>query len=143
MNRGWHGALKSIGHPSILKTRRFGYDGKGQFAIRRCGPPKAGPGPRSARHRPFSKASCPFDKELSVIAARGWDGSVAVYDVPENQHENHILRRSTVPARIAPATADAARDIASKITNALDYVGVIGVELFLVRERCRRTAARQ
>jgi 5-(carboxyamino)imidazole ribonucleotide synthase len=72
---------------------------------------------------------------VSIIAARGWDGSIAVYDVPENRHANHILRESIVPAQIAPQTAAAARDIAARITGALDYVGIIGVELFLARKK--------
>src|SRR4029079_4055524 len=70
----------------------------------------------------------------SIIAARGWDGSIAVYDVPENRHADHILRESIVPARIARDTAKAACDLAARITGALDYVGVIGVELFLAHE---------
>ncbi|MBL8906875.1 MAG: ATP-grasp domain-containing protein, partial [Rhizobiales bacterium] len=75
-----------------------------------------------------------FEREISVIAARGWPGEIAVYDVPENQHENHILRHSIVPAKISKSTADAARDIASKVLAALDYVGVIGVEMFVTRD---------
>ena len=130
---GLAAALQTIGRPSILKTRRLGYDGKGQVAIKDAaadGKAWAAIGKAPAILEGF----VPFTRELSIIAARGWDGSVAVYDVPENEHENHILRRSTVPARIAPATAASARDIAAKITNALDYVGIIGVELFLVGE---------
>ena len=124
-------ALKAIGQPAILKTRRLGYDGKGQFAIKDAA--DAGEAWAAIGKAPaILEGFVPFSRELSIIAARGWDGTVAVYDVPENEHENHILRRSTVPARIAPATASAAHDIAARITNALDYVGIIGVELFLI-----------
>ena len=66
-----------------------------------------------------------------MIAARGWDGSIAVYDVPENHHADHILRTSTVPAAIAPAIAEKAREIGENLVAALDYVGVIGIELFV------------
>jgi 5-(carboxyamino)imidazole ribonucleotide synthase len=130
---GLEKAIARIGRPSILKTRRFGYDGKGQTTIKPETPLDAAwaaIGGKAAILEGFVD----FEKEVSVIAARGWDGSIAVYDVPENRHANHILRKSIVPAGIAPGTARAARDIAARITGALDYVGVIGVELFLARE---------
>ena len=75
-----------------------------------------------------------FEKEISVIAARSWSGEVKVYDVPENHHENHILKTSTVPARISPAVARTAMDFGSRIIAALDYVGVIGIEMFVTAE---------
>ncbi len=130
---GLEEAIARIGRPSILKTRRFGYDGKGQTTIKAetlLDAAWATIGGKAAILEGFVD----FEKEVSVIAARGWDGSIAVYDVPENRHANHILRKSIVPAGIAPGTARAARDIAARITGALDYVGVIGVELFLARE---------
>lgn len=126
-------AVARVGRPAILKTRRFGYDGKGQTSIRADTALEAAwsqIGGRPAILEGFVE----FAKEVSVIAARGWDGSTAVYDVPENRHANHILHQSIVPAAIAPATEAAARDIAQRITKALDYVGVIGVELFLARK---------
>jgi len=126
-------AVAQIGRPAILKTRRFGYDGKGQVSIRYETPLDAAwtaIGGRPAILEGFVD----FEKEVSVIAARGWDGSTAVYDVPENRHANHILHQSIVPAAIAPEAAAQAHDIAQKITSALDYVGVIGVELFLARQ---------
>jgi len=130
---GLAAAVSAIGRPAILKTRRFGYDGKGQTAIK----------PDTALDAAWAQIGAPpailegfvaFEKEMSVIAARGWDGAIAVYDVPENRHADHILHQSIVPAAIVPETAAAARDIARRITAALDYVGVIGVELFLARE---------
>jgi 5-(carboxyamino)imidazole ribonucleotide synthase len=130
---GLDAAVARIGRPSILKTRRFGYDGKGQTAIDAetlLDAAWAATGGKPAILEGFIG----FEKEVSIIAARGWDGAIAVYDVPENRHANHVLRESVVPARIAPDTAAAARDIAARITGALDYVGIIGVELFLARE---------
>ncbi len=72
-----------------------------------------------------------FSHEASVIAARGADGAFAAYDPPENEHEHHILRRSTVPSRLSSAQVDEAKAIARKIGDALDYVGVFAVELFV------------
>ena len=123
-------AIRTIGRPSILKTRRFGYDGKGQTKI-------DGNKSATAAWADIGKAPAvlegfvTFDREISVIAARGWDGAIAVYDVPENHHASHILKTSTVPARISPETEAQARDIGRQITAALDYVGVIGIELFV------------
>ena len=123
-------AIARIGRPSILKTRRFGYDGKGQTKI-------AEKTSAAAAWAEIGKAPAilegfiSFDKEISVIAARGWGGAIAVYDVPENSHENHILKTSTVPADIAPKTAEMARAVATVIIGALDYVGVMGIEMFV------------
>ena len=98
-------ALSLIGRPAILKTRRFGYDGKGQTRIddaKSAATAFAEIGQLPAILEGFVR----FDKEISVIAARNWSGEVAVYDVPENHHENHILKTSTVPADISPAVAE-------------------------------------
>lgn len=130
---GLEKATARIGRPSILKTRRFGYDGKGQITIKADTPLDQAWATIGAKPA-ILEGFVDFEKEVSVIAARGWDGSIAVYDVPENRHADHILRESIVPSGIAPETAAAARDIAARITGALDYVGVIGVELFLARE---------
>ncbi len=122
-------AVDRIGRPSILKTRRFGYDGKGQTRIDALKSPAAAwaeIGNAPAILEGFVR----FDREISVIAARGWDGSIAVYDVPENHHEHHILRTSTVPADICPHVAETAREIGRRIIADLDYVGVIGIEMF-------------
>ena len=126
-------ALALIGRPAILKTRRFGYDGKGQTRIdetKSAATAFAEIGQQPAILEGFVR----FDKEISVIAARGWSGEVAVYDVPENHHENHILKTSTVPADICPEVAEKARSLGSHIIAALDYVGVIGVEMFVAGE---------
>lgn len=118
------------GKPAILKTRRFGYDGKGQAKV-------TSPAECAAALEKFKGAASilegfvDFAFEASVVAARGMDGSFAAYDPPENLHENHILRRSTVPGRLNQAQGDAAKAIAKTIADALGYVGVLAVELFV------------
>ena len=122
-------ALDRIGTPAILKTRRLGYDGKGQARL-------AGPGDAAAALDAMAGAPAileghvAFAREISVIAARGTDGTVVAFEPGENLHEGGILRTTTVPAAIPPATAEAAERIACTILDALDYTGVLGVELF-------------
>lgn len=124
-------AIKTIGTPSILKTRRFGYDGKGQTKIDT-------PADALAAYDAIGRAPAilegfvPFEREISVIVARALDGTTAAYDPVENLHKNHILDRSLVPARIDTALADEARAIAARIVAELDYVGVMGVEMFVL-----------
>ncbi len=126
-------ALASLGMPSVLKTRRLGYDGKGQAMIRSG--EDAGAALSALRNAPaILEGFIAFSREVSVIAARGLDGSLAIYDAAENVHRAGILRTSTVPARIRPETAAEAQGIATKILQALDYVGVIGVEFFVMGE---------
>ncbi|MFO0992943.1 MAG: 5-(carboxyamino)imidazole ribonucleotide synthase [Hyphomicrobiales bacterium] len=126
-------AIAKTGSPGVLKTRRLGYDGKGQarFAL---GDDAEAAFATIGRAPAILEGFVSFEREISVIAARSWSGEVAVYDVPENQHENHILRHSIVPAKISKSTAKAARDIAAKVVAALDYVGVIGVEMFVGKD---------
>jgi 5-(carboxyamino)imidazole ribonucleotide synthase len=124
------GALDRIGAPAILKTRKLGYDGKGQARIMA---PEDAPAALAAMAGAPSilEGFVTFTRELSVIAARGLDGSVACFDPGENVHEDGILRTTTVPARLAPAQRSDAVLIAARMLNALDYVGVMGVELFV------------
>ncbi|MFO1105838.1 MAG: 5-(carboxyamino)imidazole ribonucleotide synthase [Amaricoccus sp.] len=123
-------ALDRIGAPAILKTRRLGYDGKGQARI--ADPAEAGVAWDAVGQAPsVLEGFVRFEREISVIAARGLDGTVSAFDPGENVHEAGILATTTVPARIGPATAQDAVLIAGRILNALDYVGVIGVELFV------------
>ncbi len=123
-------ALDRIGTPAILKTRRFGYDGKGQVRITRPG--EAGQALAALKGAPaVLEGFVDFTREISVIAARGLDGSVACYDPGENVHKDGILRTTTVPARLSPGERSDAVLIAARILNALDYVGVMGVELFV------------
>jgi 5-(carboxyamino)imidazole ribonucleotide synthase len=129
-----HAALLRIGRPAVLKTRRFGYDGKGQAIVRDGDDPDRvwnGLGTRSA----ILEAFIPFEREISVIAARSADGQVECFDVTENEHRDHILKISRAPAAIAEATAAQARTIAEKIATALNYVGVLAVEMFVLADR--------
>lgn len=123
-------AIGTIGTPAILKTRRFGYDGKGQARI--TAPGEAASALEAMNGAPaILEGFVDFSTEISVIAARNPDGEVACFDPGENLHEDGILRRTTVPASIPAALRTDAVLLASKILNALDYVGVLGVELFV------------
>jgi 5-(carboxyamino)imidazole ribonucleotide synthase len=122
-------AVARIGAPSLLKTRREGYDGKGQAWIQKASDAEAA-FDKIGRQPAILEAPADFGRELSVIAARGRDGEIACYPVSENHHEGGVLRRTVAPAKITPATRDQAESIVAKILTALDYVGVIGVELF-------------
>ncbi len=123
-------ALEEIGTPAILKTRRFGYDGKGQARIMT---------PGDAQQALKDMAGAPailegfvnFSHEVSVIAARGIKGDIACFDPGENVHKDGILRTTTVPARLSPSQRSDAILLAAQILNKLDYVGVMGVELFV------------
>jgi 5-(carboxyamino)imidazole ribonucleotide synthase len=124
-------AIGKIGLPAVIKTRRFGYDGKGQAIIRDGDDIEQvwdDLGTKSA----ILEAFIPFEREISIIAARGADGQVECFDVTENEHADHILKTSRVPAAISDELAARARDIAEKIATALNYVGVLAVELFVV-----------
>jgi 5-(carboxyamino)imidazole ribonucleotide synthase len=124
-------AIARIGLPAVIKTRRFGYDGKGQAIIRDGDDPDPvweELGTRSAILETF----IPFEREISVIAARSADGHVECFDVTENEHRDHILKISRAPAAVSEALAAQARSIAERIANALNFVGVLAVEMFVV-----------
>ena len=123
-------ALAEIGIPAILKTRRLGYDGKGQVRIASAGD-AASALTEMAGQPAILEGFVAFAREVSVIGARGLDGQVACYDPGENVHRGGILRTTTVPARLCPAERTDAVLLAGRILNKLDYVGVIGVELFV------------
>jgi 5-(carboxyamino)imidazole ribonucleotide synthase len=126
-------AISRIGLPAVIKTRRFGYDGKGQAIIREGDNPDriwADLGTKSA----LLEAFIPFEHEISVIVARSASGEVECFDVTENEHSDHILKISRAPAAIPDALAAQARAIAGKIADALDYVGVLAVEMFVVAD---------
>ena len=123
-------AADSLGLPAILKTTRLGYDGKGQVKLDDAAEiPSAWASMNNAAS--VLEGFVAFDREVSVIAARGLDGSVACFDPGENIHRDGILRTTTVPARLSPAQRADAVLVAARILNALDYVGVMGVELFV------------
>lgn len=126
-------AIRELGTPAILKTRTLGYDGKGQARI--MSPEEAEGSLADMRGAPaILEGFVEFDREISVIAARGLDGAVAAFDPGENVHEGGILRTTTVPARIPPGLRSDAVLAAARILNALDYVGVLGVEFFVTRQ---------
>ena len=123
-------AMEEVGLPAILKTRRFGYDGKGQARLKSV---------EDAPQALADMAGAPsvlegfvnFSHEVSVIAARGQGGDVACYDPGENVHKDGILDTTTVPARLSASQRTDAVLLAAKILNHLKYVGVMGVELFV------------
>ncbi|WP_319532809.1 5-(carboxyamino)imidazole ribonucleotide synthase [uncultured Cohaesibacter sp.] len=126
-------ASQNLGLPALVKTRRFGYDGKGQVFLK----------PESDLDAAWAtlgdlpailEAFVPFEREISVITARNAQGQMASYDIAENVHRNQILHTTTIPANIPPHIAEEARMIGEKVANALDYVGVLAVELFLLPE---------
>ena len=127
-------AVAELGRPAILKTRRFGYDGKGQSLIREGSNV-------AAVHRALGGAPMilegfiAFEREVSVVAARSLEGEVVAYDLSENEHDRHILARSRAPAPVSVETALEAKRIAAAVLEALDYVGVLAVELFVTRDR--------
>ncbi len=123
------GALEHLGAPALLKSRREGYDGKGQAWVR--SPAEAGPALAAIGGRPaILEARAPFVRELSVIAARGRGGAIVLYPLTENHHEHGVLRRSVAPAQASAQTRSDAGRYARTLLEALSYVGVLGLELF-------------
>jgi 5-(carboxyamino)imidazole ribonucleotide synthase len=126
--------LEKFGGSGVLKTRRFGYDGKGQRLFRDAAPADAAGIVDEMGGGLILEGLVDFTCEISVIAARGRDGAMLAFDPARNEHRDGILRVSTVPSGVAPETADAARKAAFAVLEALDYVGVIGVEFFVLRD---------
>lgn len=123
-------ALSQIGAPAILKTTRLGYDGKGQARI--MAPADAAAAYEAMKGAPaVLEGFVDFSHEVSVIAARGLDGTVSAYDPGENVHKDGILSTTTIPARLTASQRQDAVLLAANILNSLDYVGVMGVELFV------------
>ncbi len=122
-------AAARIGYPAVLKTRRMGYDGKGQFVLRR---PDELPMAWERLHSDalILEGLVPFDRELSIIAVRGRDGETFFYPLVENMHADGILRISYAPAPDAEELQSVAEDYATRVLDALDYVGVLAIELF-------------
>ncbi len=123
------GAIAAIGTPAILKTTRLGYDGKGQMRL--MSPADAPAAKAALRQDSVLEGFVEFSHEVSVIAARGLDGSVACFDPGENVHRDGILHTTTVPARLTASQRTDAVLMAARILTALDYVGVMGLELFV------------
>ena len=126
-------ALKEVGTPSVLKTSRLGYDGKGQRIVRHADDLRAA-------WNELKRVPCilegfvDFTRELSLVAARGNDGGVACYDLVENKHVDHILSTTLAPARAFARTKAEAERIAHTLLTAFDYVGVMAVEMFETRD---------
>ena len=124
-------AVGELGLPAVLKTTRLGYDGKGQRVLRE--PSDAEVAFHALEPHPLVlEGFVPFEKEISVVVARGLDGSVRAFDAAENVHRDHILFTSSVPGDIPSGVAKHAAMLAKVIVVALDYVGVLGVEFFVV-----------
>lgn len=126
-------ALAAFGGQGVLKTRRMGYDGKGQRVFRGAGDDPSGAFDSMGAVPLVLESFVAFEREISVIAARGIDGALSAYDPVENVHRNGILHTSTVPAAISEDTVRAAMAAALKILKALDYVGIVGVEFFVTQ----------
>jgi len=126
-------AASALGYPFILKTTRLGYDGKGQARI--YGPDDLDPAFATLAPLPLvAEGMVDFACEISVMVARGADGAVVTYDATENRHRSGILDISIAPARIAPALAASAQDIAVQIATRLDLIGLMGVEMFVASD---------
>ena len=123
-------AVREVALPALLKTSRLGYDGKGQASVDR-------PEDAEAAFRALGGVACVLERrlaletEVSVVLARGDDGAAAVFPVGENRHRNGILETTVVPASLGRDTLAEARSIACRVAGALEYVGVLGVEMFV------------
>lgn len=127
-------ALATIGAPAILKTRRLGYDGKGQFRIKSLADADAAwaaLGEQASAHGLILEAFVPFDRELSVIAVRGRDGDFRTWPLTQNWHTDGVLSLSLAPAPDIAALQERATGLARTLANALEYVGVFALELFV------------
>ncbi|MGY1459543.1 MULTISPECIES: 5-(carboxyamino)imidazole ribonucleotide synthase [unclassified Luteimonas] len=126
-------AVAKLGTPCILKTRRLGYDGKGQFRIRAAGDAGAAweaLGTQAGAGGLILEAFVPFERELSVVAVRARDGEFRTWPLTENWHVDGVLSASLAPARVAPELEACAVGYARALAEALDYVGVFALELF-------------
>jgi 5-(carboxyamino)imidazole ribonucleotide synthase len=125
-------AMRALGLPAVLKTVRFGYDGKGQVLLTPDSDP-AEAWQRMGGSLGILEGFVDFDCEISVIVARGADGGIAAYPAVENRHANHILDTTIAPARIAPEVAAEADRIARHIAERFGLVGLLAVEMFVTR----------
>ncbi len=123
-------AVARVRLPALLKTSRLGYDGKGQIAVETAA--DAAPAfDRLGRVACVLEERLALESEVSVVLARGDDGAVAAFPVGENRHRDGILETTVVPARVPPEVAKEAEEVARRVATALDYVGVLGVEMFV------------
>jgi 5-(carboxyamino)imidazole ribonucleotide synthase len=125
-----HAAVERIGLPAVLKTTRLGYDGKGQALLRRTDE-LAGSFAALSPKPLILEGFVDFAQELSVVAARGADGTYTAFDTVENRHRGHILNLTLAPARIPEQVDRQAQAIARRVADALDLVGLLAVEMFV------------
>ncbi|MFT5442696.1 MAG: 5-(carboxyamino)imidazole ribonucleotide synthase [Myxococcota bacterium] len=126
-------AASKVGFPAVLKTRREGYDGKGQVRVESHAE-LIEAWDRLGRVPAMLEAFAHFDKEISAILARGLDGEIRFFTVAENKHRQHILHITHAPASISPSLATRANEIGARIATALGHVGMIAVELFVMND---------
>ncbi len=125
-------AIADIGAPAILKTRRLGYDGRGQIRIKTAADTAGAFAQLGAPG--ILEGFCPFEREVSIIAARGADGAMAFFDLCENEHEGGILSRTVLPADTNADIEARARQAAQSVLEAFDYVGVLTMEFFVMKD---------
>ncbi|WP_417900965.1 5-(carboxyamino)imidazole ribonucleotide synthase [Bacillus haimaensis] len=126
-------AVMEIGYPSVLKTCRFGYDGKGQVVLK---------DESALEHAAalLEHGECvlekwiPFQKEISVVVARGTEGQITAFPVAENEHRENILYKSIVPARVAEEVKERALEYAAALAESLGLIGTLAVEMFLLED---------
>jgi 5-(carboxyamino)imidazole ribonucleotide synthase len=126
-------AARELGLPAVLKTASFGYDGKGQSRVATIAEAEAAVASSPGVERIY-EAFIDFEREVSVVAARGVDGSFSHWGVIENSHRNHILDLSVSPADVPPGVAEEAIEIARGVLEKLNVVGVLCVEFFLTKK---------
>ena len=125
-----HAAVAELGLPAVLKTTRLGYDGKGQRMLRRSDELAAGFGELAPKPL-ILEGFVDFAQEISVVIARGADGSLSAFDTVENRHRDHILDLTLAPARVPVGVVEQSQVIARTIATALDLVGLLAVEMFV------------
>ncbi|MYL55554.1 5-(carboxyamino)imidazole ribonucleotide synthase [Pontibacillus yanchengensis] len=127
-----HEAVTQLGYPCVIKTTRGGYDGKGQQKLESVEDLQEAED--ILRNNPpcVVEAWLPFDMEISVVMTRGIDGDLTMFPVPENIHEDHILRQSIAPARVSAPIIDQAKEAAQSIADRLQFLGTFAFEMFVV-----------
>jgi 5-(carboxyamino)imidazole ribonucleotide synthase len=128
-----HIGLETLGSPAILKTAAYGYDGKGQVRIERAGDAESAWN-AIGKQEAILEAYVHFEREVSMVAARGVNGAFAHYGLIENRHHNHILDVSIAPANVAKQTVAVAAQYTRMVMEKLDAVGVLCVEFFLCKD---------
>ena len=126
-------AVAELGLPAVLKTTRLGYDGKGQALLR--DPAELDAAWNTLFPKPLVlEGFVDFACEISVVVARGADGTISAFDTVENSHRDHILDMTFAPARIAPETAQTARAMASRVADSLGLIGLLAVDMFVTAD---------